>query len=494
VLGVVLVLSLLAAFASAGQWNAAGIPEDEGLLLEYPQLIIHGEVPFRDFQSSYGPGAYLPLVATYALLGPSVHAERAIGIVYRLAVVFAIVALLWPLGLSLARLGGVVSLIAILTSPYISAFGWYYAVACLLWSLWAARAALTRAGSPGGLWLWVGSGVLAGSAVGARFDLGLAAICGVMILAFRVRWRERFALAGGFTIGALPLVWDVAAAGWSNFWTYGIQARLHELPESGYPLPQGLGFLAILAFATLLLMMGAIRALRRSGASPVTLSWLALGAVAVLILPQAIQRADNGHFAYVAPVTLGSLPLIVWQGRRWFLNGLFLVLVSFILIYGVVSMRSGDGSIVRNGGHGFPVDPPSYASGMNAVLDWADIHVPRGSRLFVGPSDLRWALGADTVMYYLQPRLPHAGFYLEFGPGDNTQRFTARLIHDLREADVLELDTNNPAGLSALWPEAQPGSSSPDAVVRRYFKPVFRAGSYSVWIRSVRARRIPLTG
>ena len=73
-----LAICLMLSVGIAASWNNPGIGQDEGLLLEYPELIVHGEVPFRDFQSSYGPGTYLPLAAAYEAFGPSVNVERGV--------------------------------------------------------------------------------------------------------------------------------------------------------------------------------------------------------------------------------------------------------------------------------------------------------------------------------------------------------------------------------------------------------------------------------
>lgn len=64
-IGATIIVSALLLVGLAGSWRAPGATMDEGIVLEYPALILHGEVPFRDFQSSYGPGTYLPLAAAY---------------------------------------------------------------------------------------------------------------------------------------------------------------------------------------------------------------------------------------------------------------------------------------------------------------------------------------------------------------------------------------------------------------------------------------------
>jgi hypothetical protein len=241
---------------------------DEGIVLEYPELILHGEVPFRDFQSSYGPGTYLPLAAAYRVLGPSVTVERAVGVAYRLAIVLALLALLWPLGAALALAGVSLATLAILpigTPGPPVAYGWYFALACLLWGLWSARAATLDRRPRVAAALWVASGLLAGAAASARPDLGVAAVLSSAVLVFGVGKIAKLAFAAGLAVGASPLLWNVLAAGWSPFWSYGVLARIHELPESGYPLPTGVGLLLALAAVAIVVVMAAIREHRRLG-------------------------------------------------------------------------------------------------------------------------------------------------------------------------------------------------------------------------------------
>src|SRR5438270_9609228 len=52
------------------EWPAA--PMDEGFLLVYPELILKAQVPYRDFETFYGPGNPYALSAVYAICGSNI--------------------------------------------------------------------------------------------------------------------------------------------------------------------------------------------------------------------------------------------------------------------------------------------------------------------------------------------------------------------------------------------------------------------------------------
>jgi hypothetical protein len=469
----------------AASWNNPGIGQDEGLLLEYPQLIAHGEVPFRDFQSSYGPGTYLPLVAAYQVLGPSVTVERAIGAAYRVAIILAIAALLAPLGAAVMLCGASLALAAILGTGPPTAFGWYGALACALWAVWLARSALQRRAG-GGHWRWAGTGLLIGATASVRPDLGAAALIASLVLVAGGARRGRWSFAAGLATGLVPLGWNLAAAGVPAVWSYFVQSRLHTQTQAGIPLSSEAGLMAILLAATATVLVAAIAEWRRLGLRPMSRTWLALAILSVLLLPQYIQRPDAGHFAFVAPVALG---LLAWAlSSVPSLSVLTRVALPTAIALGVaihasVKALNVDGYTVRDGGRSFAVAAAPDRDQLQAVVGYIQSHTTSGQRIFVGPLDLRWALWADTSLYYLMPRLAPASFYLEMGPGDNTPRFTARIASDLKRAEILVLQLIPTATRLRAYPYARPGSNLPNAIVARYFRLGFQSGAYSVFLR-----------
>ena len=493
---------LMLAVGIAASWQQPADLQDEALLLEYPVLTINGKLPFRDYQSSYGIGSYLPLAGVYELVGPGVSAERAVGAAYRLAVVLAIVALLLPLGTAVLMAGGALAVVGILGPGPPAAYGWYAALACVLWSIWLARGTPLWGGardSP--LWgdtrgspLWggaraalrlTGAGALLGFAVSARPDILLAATIAGLFLFLGRTWRERGLVAAGVVVGLMPLAVNVVAAGLGPFWSYGVESRLHTLSESGQSLGGTTAGLAVaLVGAVVLLLITAIRERRAHGPSPTTRAWLALSLVSAVSLAQAFQRPDAGHFAYVAPLILGLLPWAVDSVIKIRMRAgaaIALSCVAALLVH--ARTDQGPGYPVRAAGRSFPVATPADQRQLQRAIDYVDQHTSPGQRLFTGPLDLRWALWEDTALYYLMPALKPSGFYLELGPGDNTPRFTTREVSALDRSNVLVLDSATPAVREAVYPYARPGSDAPNRVVRREFRRAFRDGQISVWLR-----------
>src|SRR6266513_6207875 len=88
-----IVLILLMALLVGVLWPAfqsPGPPEDEGIALVYPEMFMKGRLPYRDFETIYGPGNLLVLSAAYSLFGTNIFVERAIGLIYRLVILLGI--------------------------------------------------------------------------------------------------------------------------------------------------------------------------------------------------------------------------------------------------------------------------------------------------------------------------------------------------------------------------------------------------------------------
>src|SRR3984893_8567468 len=84
ILAVLLVMGLWPSFRTPGQ------QEDEGIALVYPEMFLKGHLPYRDFESVYGPDNLLILSGAYSLFGANVFVERTIGLIYRLFILVAI--------------------------------------------------------------------------------------------------------------------------------------------------------------------------------------------------------------------------------------------------------------------------------------------------------------------------------------------------------------------------------------------------------------------
>jgi hypothetical protein len=170
---------------------------DEGSLLVYPELILKGQLPYRDFETFYGPANLWVLAAAYAGFGPSIFAERAVGLTYRVLTLMAIFALVQRWGTTLAA--GCTIVASLLLLPILlGAYAWIGGATCALWSIWTiAKPESTRRCFLGG--------ILAGLALLFRIDLGPAVIASALPLFLLMRAARRWSYLGGAAFALLPL-------------------------------------------------------------------------------------------------------------------------------------------------------------------------------------------------------------------------------------------------------------------------------------------------
>ena len=73
---VVLLSTLLPLY---GLWLTQGAPMEEGFMLVFPEMVLDGQVPNRDFLHLYGPGSLWVLAAVFSVAGVSLASERLVG-------------------------------------------------------------------------------------------------------------------------------------------------------------------------------------------------------------------------------------------------------------------------------------------------------------------------------------------------------------------------------------------------------------------------------
>src|SRR5438093_13741076 len=59
-----------------GLLRSQGPPMEEGFMLVFPERLLHGDLPNRDFLHLYGPGRLWALAAVYKVFGTSLTADR----------------------------------------------------------------------------------------------------------------------------------------------------------------------------------------------------------------------------------------------------------------------------------------------------------------------------------------------------------------------------------------------------------------------------------
>lgn len=502
-----------------GLLRLQGPPMEEGFMLVFPERLLAGDVPHVDFLHLYGPGSLWVLAGAFEVFGTSLATERFVALATQLGIVFALFALALPWGRRVATLGGLVATLVVIPPNGLTALPWNGAVALGLVALAVGLPARRLDQRMAGRRL-LAAGVLGGFALLYRPDLVVAITLGGAVAAWGLPRRQVLRLLGGLAIGVAPFLVHLARSGvgdavrgmvlepvfelrpgrrlpipppWDGYDSFLQQAGALREPPWPFPAPSSTNqiFLwCILTVVAAVFVAGVgAWAVRRDRSSYRARVLLAVGAFSVGLLPQALQRPDTTHFAWVSSVSLGFAAAAVaevlrthrprWSGgRRGVLAGAVVVAVVLGVIphftarsYADITRqsfgRSGFGFDVNNDGRNFYLGSPEAADAAQAVVDDLDERSRPGERLFVGTVDLRFTPYSDAFLYFLLPELEPATRYIEMDPGVANAPDSG-LADDVASADWLIL--------SAAWvgwdePNASrdPGPDEPNLVVRHDF-------------------------
>jgi len=493
----VVVVTLFALAYLLPETGGRGYEMDEGALVAYPARVLDGAVPHRDFLTFYGPGNLWVVAGAFATFGESVETERAVGMLYRLAVVVGLFLLgLRIAGVAGATLAGLVAAVR-MGEELVWAYATYGALAFGLLGIaltaWAATTARGRLVAVG----LVAGGVAGGMALLVRFDFAPAVVLGALPLLTLARARARWWWAGGF-LGAMSLyVLHAALVGPER-----IARVVSDLVASGpgreLPIPRPWlypGTLLALSGLVLLLFLGVGAVLwRRKQYEPVPQVLVAVALFDLGLVPYALSRADAFHVRPVALVPMSLLPafalFVVGAAvtrpavRRAVAAGVIVAASLAIVDYGDFTLdRAREARHFRDAYRGFYDDDSRLAA--SAMVNRARALARPGESLFVGPQDLRRTNYGPTYMYFLLRELRPASYYMEMNPGTANGEGSG-LADDIRGADWLILtsewdDWNEPNESMDFGP------SEPNEVVRDDFCLRLERGQYRLYERCDRA-------
>lgn len=503
-----------------------GPPMEEGFMLVFPERVLAGDVPNKDFLHLYGPASLWGLAAWFELAGRTLAAERFYGLVQHLVIIFSLFRLALPWGRQTATACGLLGVLLVITPIGLAALAWNGGVALALVAIILALAGADRAAvsAPGGRWRVALGGVLFGLALLWRPDLVVGiGLAGVALLWRRWRRDLLVPLVAGAAVGVAPILVHIAMAGLGNVvegmflqpvfdlrggrhlpippsWDRydGALQAVAQLRVPDWPVPMldapaqvTLWFFA-LPMAALALFGTGVVALRRAPDDARSRILLVVGAFGLGLLPQAVQRPDTTHLAWVSCVSMVFLPVAVVQWGEWAAARrerrfrppartalALLPLLLVVLVLPAYTARTwwdlthqnlrGDyfGWDVRNGDRTFYVGAPDIAESAQHVTDQLAARIQPGDRLFVGTADLRKTPYSDAYFYFLFPEATPATYYIEMDPGIANAEDSG-LADEVASADWLIL--------SHVWdPWDEPndsrllGSDAPNQVVRDHF-------------------------
>jgi hypothetical protein len=507
-----------------GLWGAQGAPMEEGFMLVFPELVLEGKVPNRDFLHLYGPGSLWVLAAVFAVVGVSLAAERAVGYLQHVGVALGVYRLLRPWGSVVSVSGGMIAVLVVVTTSGLTAMAWVGGVALALWALAAAIDA-TEAGEGTRVRdrLALLAGLLAGAALLYRLDLVAALTASGIVVWLGLDQRTRRRLAAGLGIGLAPYLVHLAMAGPRNALEGLVVEPVFELrggrslpmppntsnfdgflqgggsfDRMSWPLPSFTGerqlwlwFFALPA-ATVLLLVAGVVAWRRTGNRRL----FAIAAFSAGLLPQALQRPDSTHLGWVSCVTFAVLPAAVielWRafqdrapaartapaGRSLALAAVAVPAVALLVVaphftyrpYAEATAQSFGyrqlEQTLEHQGRRFPYQRADAVAAIRELLPAVDRLTEPGDRVIVGPGDLRRTTYSEAFLYFLLPDLEPGTRYIEMDPGVANAPDSG-LADEVAHADIVILSTirddwNEPNDSLRL------GSDEPNEVLARDF-------------------------
>ena len=453
-----LIVALLICLPLPHMFHMPATAMEEGSIIEYATLTLHGEVPTKDYWTEYGPlNVYVPTVA-FAALHPSIGVERTLGLAYRAVLIGALFWLLRRYSKRGAWIGAALAWFTI--APFgLMAYSWIGGLGFCLFGLAALTAALEK--EPANKALVVVSGLSYAIALGFRPDLIIVAVIPALVLVWKRREVLRTLLATT-AIGLLPYLYFLATAGPSNIWRNLVidplfhlrDGRALPVPPSftwvgefftritaltsshrlvGGPLPSQVA----LFFWLLLIVLAVILATVIGKSRSHDRRWIALVVLAGLLVTNFLQRADFSHFRQVGNVWLAMFPVAVAfllekrgaaRPRVVATSAALLILVAALsatTLWGqayleLLQPAAKSGSVqptVHVNGRTIPLDDKGRAKFMRQAASTVALLSARGESLFEGPADLRFTNYNEPIFYWLEPQLHPSTYYLEMNPG-----------------------------------------------------------------------------
>jgi hypothetical protein len=516
---------LVAGFALPlrGLLRYQGPPMEEGFMLAFPQEVLRGSIPNKDFLHLYGPGSLWVLAGVFKVFGTSLATERFFGLAQHAGIVFGVYAVARPWGRRIAVVCGALSLLIVLPPIGLTALAWNGAVALAVWAI--VTATPTRA-DPSNRRL-VAAGVIGGFALLYRPDLVVALGLGLGAATWPVARQRLKPLVTGVAVGVSPILIHLAMAGigpsfkgmfvepvfrlrpgrslpvppsWNEL--DGWLQKAAGLRTLGWPFPapssaQQVAIWFYLVPLSALLVAGAgVVAVRRDPTSRRARLLRAVGFLGLGMLTQALQRPDTAHFAWVSCVPLALVPAalaeVLPRDGRWARRGVRLVAAlapavlvvtmliphytvrTYVDLSGQSFGRNVFGYPVHHDGRNFYYGSAEAADAANQLVADLDRRSRPGQRLLVGPVDLRQTPYSDAFFYFLFPKLVPATRYIEMDPGV-ANRADSGLAREVASADWLIL-SNVWTGWDEPNASRDVGPDAPNRVVRRDF---CRVGRYA---------------
>jgi hypothetical protein len=456
---------------------------DEGILLTNAMRVLAGQVIHRDFYYNYGPARIYILAGLFRVFGPSVLAERLLGLCGDALLVITLYAITKRVARQkVALVAGALGLV------WVFGIGlWSLLTAIILWAAWLVVRTFESDLSRGRAFA---AGTLVGAATLVRYDMGLGvAACLLLVIAIAVGLRAEGARSGAisFARNLWAYLVGIAAVLVLPVWAYLRVARVHDVmfdvvlyTARHYRQARGLPFprphiaqlqdmvvyvLIVLIAASLYVAVRSIQHRRRSeraeGALPVWIGPLiAFGVVAVMMYLKGMVRIGPGEEG-MAAMTCIVMAAVLYQHKEELGVGLRRVALAMIFllclttVWGALHQLSAEHKFKTSmllwalePGKQQPQPPfnnwcrdeSPVVHGVCYVIDddhiqtveFLEAHTRPGDRLYVGLPQHDRILINDNLTYFATQRLP-ATKWSHFDPFlQNSAPIQREMIGDLQ--------------------------------------------------------------
>ncbi len=544
----VILAVLIVAFALPlrGLLRNQGPPMEEGFMLVFPERVLHGDLPNRDFLHLYGPGSLWALAGWMKVLGVTLEAERLFALLQQIGVVAGVFLLARPWGRRLALPCALLALLFIVPPLGLTALAWVGGVALGLLGLALTLSGRRRLATDPDRAMRAAllGGLLSAAALLFRLDLVVAVGLGGIAATASAATGFRRRYFTGLAIGLAAYFVQLFTAGWSNTfkgmvldpvvylrggrrlpipppWDSldGFLQRSGAIQPPKWPLPHlstsqqlFVWFFLMLAVVVFVPAVGWWATHRRPGRHQSRVL-LAAGLFGLGMISQGVQRVDSAHFSWVSCVSVALLPVAVFELLRLRADGtsprtgrgrmacaitipiLIVLLIPHFTGWSYVDFTAqtfGKHRLafeIERNGRRFYYGREDVAVAARELLREVPKVAQPGDRLFVGPTDLRKTPYSDAYLYYLLPEYPPGTYYIEMDPGVANEP-GSRMPTDLANSDI--------AILSGVWNDwSEPndsrkfGSTASSKVLRRDFCLVREFGErpddglalYQLWVR-----------
>jgi hypothetical protein len=503
-------LVLAAAYFGALLTQPPGI-YDEGLIVSGAERILHGQLPYRDFNTGYPPAQFYTIAGVFSIFGATLLSERIWDTVWRLAIVGLAVVLARAITpqqrahpLPLICVGLITGAVGCRLYPMISGM-----LPCLA-AVWCAALYLNHRGVR---WLFF-SGIAGGVAVLYRHDLA-ACVCGAVTVAswyqaMAERGRRWLQLPVIFWAGVLLVVAGPVLYFWLSVPHSALVQSFIDFPRMNFaaryvPLPSAGSLLAwrVLYLPLAVIVAAAITLRQIAAAQRPTLVLLLMASVSTLALTRPILDTPHAYPAIIFSMLLLCPCIAAWQleHRRLLPN---LLLGGAVFCYALVPLfvwtwlMTGPREDVISGIAPMDVrrysrnEPPNeilragsirLAFDQRQAIVYIQRHLAPGRSLYVGAVSQGLAWFNDDLFYFLADR-PQATRFDMFVPGITTSAAVqSEMLRDIRQKQteyVVLFRTPPPHESNLYVSSVDRGVSILDDAIRQDYVEVAAFGHYTI--------------